>query len=381
VSTRRLLRLLAYTDSHEVGGAELALGYLLGALAPEIEVGVLAVDAAVGKAIANHRPRAAVRVVDLAPGAGSRVAVFAHMRAIRAFSPDVLHANQAWPWACGDAEVAGVLTPGVGVIAVDHLPVSVDLPRRQRIGRRLLARRFDAHIAVGERVARLVEEVVGLPHDSVGPIANGVPPIDPGSLPLPLPVPVSGPVIGSLGRLTAQKGYDVLVRVLADLPEATLVLVGDGPERTALETLARRLGVADRLVVTGWVEQARSHLATFDLFALPSRWEGMPLVILEAMFAGLPVVASDVGSVAEAVLDGETGFVVTVDDERTLRDRLAMLLADSAMRQSMGERARARAQEQFTADVMARRYEQVYYDVLQGKRDREGDDLHVTRER
>jgi glycosyltransferase involved in cell wall biosynthesis len=371
---------LAYTDSHEVGGAELALGYLLGALAPEIEVGVLAVDAAVGKAIANHRPQAAVGVVDLAPGAGSRAAVFAHMRAIRAFSPDVLHANQAWPWACGDAEVAGVLTPGVSVIAVDHLPVSVDLPRRQRIGRRLLARRFDAHIAVGERVARLVEEVVGLSHDSVDPIANGVPPIDPDSLP-PLPLLVSGPVIGSLGRLTEQKGYDALVRVLADLPEATLVLVGDGPERTALETLARRLGVADRLVVTGWVEQARSHLSTFDLFALPSRWEGMPLVILEAMFAGLPVVASDVGSVAEAVLDGETGFVVTVDDERTLRDRLAMLLADSAMRQSMGERAHARAQEQFTADVMARRYEQVYYNVLQGKRDREGDDLHVTRER
>ncbi len=362
MSARRPPRVLAYTDSREVGGAELALGYLLGALAPEIEVGVLALHEAVGSTIASYRPSAVAGVVELAPGAGSRAALLAHMRAIRRFSPDLLHANQAWPWACGYAELAGVLSAGVGVIAVDHLPISVAIPRRQRIGRWALARRLDAHVAVGERAARLVEETVGLPRDSVCAIPNGVPPLAAASASAPRPM--SGPVIGSLGRLTDQKGYDVLVRILADLPEATLVLVGDGPERAPLEALARRLEVIDRLVVTGWVEQARRHLGTFDIFALASRWEGMPLVILEAMHAGLPVVASDVGSVAEAVSDGETGFVVPAGDERALRDRLALLLTDAQLRRSMGERARAAAQARFTAEVMARRYEQLYYDVV-----------------
>jgi glycosyltransferase involved in cell wall biosynthesis len=142
------------------------------------------------------------------------------------------------------------------------------------------------------------------------------------------------------------------------------VLVGDGPERGALEALAAELGVAERLVVTGWTESARRWLPTFDAFALPSLWEGMPLVILEAMHAGLPVVASDVGSVTEAVADGETGYVVAPGDEPALRERLARLLGDPALRARLGERGRAVAAERFTAAAMARRYEAVYAEVL-----------------
>ncbi|HEX4805839.1 MAG TPA: glycosyltransferase [Conexibacter sp.] len=357
------MRLLAYSDSRQVGGAELALGYLLGALDPRIEAGVLAVDAAVGAAIATHRPGTGHAVVRAPEGTRDRAALAQHRRAIRAFAPDVLHANQAWPWACGYAEVAALLTPGVRVVAVDHLPVDGAIPRPRRVGRRLLARRLHAHVAVGERAAREVERLVGLPAGSVRDVANGVPPAHAE----PLPRTLAGPVVGSLGRLTDQKGYDALVRALPALPEATLVLVGDGPERGALEALAAELGVAERLLVTGWTADARRWLPTFDAFALPSLWEGMPLVILEAMHAGLPVVASDVGSVAEAVADGETGFVVAPGDEAALRERLGRLLRDPALRARMGARARAVAAERFTAAAMARRYEAVYADVLGGR--------------
>lgn len=354
------MRLLAYSDSRQVGGAELALGYLLGALDSGVEVGVLAIDEQVGAAIAAHRPGTGLAVVRPPEGLRDHAALAQHRRAIRAFRPDVLHANQAWPWACGYAEAAALLTPGVRVVAVDHLPVDGAIPRVRRLGRRLLARRLHAHVAVGERAAREVERLVGLPAGSVRGVANGVP----ATAPAPLPRASEGPVVGSLGRITDQKGYDALVRALPELPGATLVLVGDGPERAPLEALAAELGVGERLVVTGWTADARRHLPTFDVFALPSLWEGMPLVILEAMHAGLPVVASDVGSVAEAVADGETGYVVAAGDEQALCERLARLLADAPLRERLGARARTVAADCFTAEAMARRYEAVYTDVL-----------------
>ncbi len=361
----RPLRMLAYTESAEVGGAEHALGYLLGALAGEIEVGVLATHAEVGEAVAAHRSGTRLTIVRRPAGSCDRGALLAHVRAIRAHAPHVVHAQQAWPWACGYGEVAALLTPGVCVVAVDQLPVGGAVPRRRILARRVLERRLHAHVAVGERAAREVEQIVGLRLGSVGSVPNGVPPEE-GDGDAPALAP--SPVIGSLGRLTEQKGYDLLVRALADLPGATLVLVGEGPQRGALEELAAQLGVSDRLVITGWMTDARRCLPAFDVFALPSRWEGMPLGILEAMHAGLPVVAGDVGSVAEAVRDGDTGYVVAPDDLAGLADRLRRLLADRSLRRSMGERGRVLAGEEFTAAAMARRYERIYERVLAGCR-------------
>jgi glycosyltransferase involved in cell wall biosynthesis len=352
------VRLLAYTDSRETGGAELALGFLIGALGPEFDVGLLGVDRAVLEGIATHRAGTRVGVVRAPRGRRDRSAFAAHLGAMRAFAPQILHANQAYPWACGYAEMAALLTPRVRVLAVDHLPIAGAIPRVNRVARRLLARRLHAHVSVGERSARLIEQIVGLPLGSVDSIPNGVPAAVTAVPPPPRVAPA--PVIGSLGRLTPQKGYDALVRALPALPGASVVLVGDGPERTALEALAAEIGVADRLHITGWTSDARRYLPTFDVFALPSRWEGMPLVILEAMHAGLAVVATDVGSVAECVADDETGYVVPRDDQTILRDRLAALVADAPLRRRLGERGRAVAAERFTASAMARRYEAVY---------------------
>jgi glycosyltransferase involved in cell wall biosynthesis len=375
VKPARRLRLLAYTDSPEVGGAELALGYLLGALSREIDVGVLATNADVAAAIAAARTCVSVTTVRNPDGASDGAALREHLSAIRTFAPDILHANQAWPFACAYGELAGLLARGTRVLAVDHLPLSVSVARVRRMGQQLLARTLSAHVAVGDRCARMVEEIVGLPHDSVIAVPNGV------------PLCSSDPdatrraehkgrhasaserlVIGSLGRLTEQKGYDLLVRALPALADARLVLVGDGPEREPLERMARELEVADRLTITGWVADAPSHLSEFDVFALPSRWEGMPLGILEAMHAGLPVVATDVGSVAEVVGDGDTGYVVRSEDPAALEDRLLRLLDAPALRARMGEQGQALARERYTDTAMARRYEDVYERMLSRRR-------------
>lgn len=380
------LRVLAYTDSQSVGGAELALGYLLGALDPEIEVAVLATAQDVGETIAAHRPGIPLVTVRPPRGIHDQVALREHVRAVRAFSPNIVHSNQAWPWACAYGELAGMLVSGTRVLAVDHLPVAGAIPRARRLGRRLLARRLNGHVAVGERAAREVEEIVGLPRGSVGAAPNGVPPeIDETAAPdlarvrdesdPKLPARHSGgwssggsgAIVGSLGRLTEQKGYHLLVHALRGLPDARLVLVGDGPERASLERLADELGVAGRLTITGWVEDARSHLCGFDIFALPSAWEGMPLGIIEAMHAGLPVIASDVGSVSEVVADGETGYLVSSGDLEGIRERLLRLSVDPPARARMGERGRRVARERFTDTAMAARYEAIYRRLTQAR--------------
>src|SRR5207302_6028335 len=113
---------------------------------------------------------------------------------------------------------------------------------------------------------------------------------------------------------------------LATRPDAALVLVGDGPERRSLAALAGDLGLDDRVLFAGWQTQPRRYLTTVDVFALPSRFEGFPLAVVEAMLAELPVVASAVGSVPEAVREGETGLLVPPDDPARLAAALRRLL-------------------------------------------------------
>jgi glycosyltransferase involved in cell wall biosynthesis len=171
-------------------------------------------------------------------------------------------------------------------------------------------------------------------------------------------------VVGGVGRLHRQKGFDVLVRAVARLPGTHLVLVGDGPERASLEHLADRLGVADRVSVTGWVETVSGWLSIVDVLAMPSRFEGLPLALLEAMLAERPVVGTDVGSIGDALRHGETGLVVPVDDELALTDALGRLREDPGLRRRLGRAGAELARDRFTVGAMARAYEEVYAEVL-----------------
>jgi glycosyltransferase involved in cell wall biosynthesis len=261
--------------------------------------------------------------------------------------------------------LAGLASRGVSVVVVEQLPLATE-SRSQRALKRALSRRVDAHVAVGDRAARMLEDMVGLEPGSVRTIYNGVPdvPVEPAAR------SADGPVIGSLGRITYQKGYDVLVRALAALPGVSAVVVGDGPERRAIEALAGRLGVQDRFEIVGWRDDARRYLGALDIFVLPSRFEGFPLSIVEAMLAGTAVVASDIGSIAEAVVPGETGLLVPPDDPEGLAAAIRELLDDPARRRTLSEAARSRARRHFTSSVMAARYQELYEEILGSDRPR-----------
>jgi glycosyltransferase involved in cell wall biosynthesis len=142
------------------------------------------------------------------------------------------------------------------------------------------------------------------------------------------------------------------------------VLAGRGEEEGPLRELAGRLGVADRVSFPGWVDEPRRLLSSFDVFALPSRFEGFPLAVLEAQLAELPVVAADVGSVADAVLSGQTGILVPPDDPHALAVALESLLSDPDRRTELGRAGRERVLSRFTASHMAAAFERLYAEIV-----------------
>lgn len=179
------------------------------------------------------------------------------------------------------------------------------------------------------------------------------------------------PVVVCVSRLVPRKGQDTLIRalprILAAAPDAVLLIVGGGPYRTDLEKLAAATGVADSVRFTGPVpwEQLPAHYGAGDVFAMPCRTrrggldvEGLGIVYLEASATGLPVVAGDSGGAPDAVLDGETGWVVrggAGDAPAETADRVTALLADPVLRARMGERGRAWVEERWRWDLLADR--------------------------
>lgn len=176
------------------------------------------------------------------------------------------------------------------------------------------------------------------------------------------------PVIVCVSRLVPRKGQDQLIRALPEVrrrvPGAVLLIVGDGPYRTSLQRLAAAEGVADDVVFTGRVpwEQLPAHYDAGDVFAMPCRSrraglevEGLGIVYLEASATGLPVIAGDSGGAPDAVLDGETGFVVGGHDLAALTDRLVQLLTDRDLAARMGRRGRAWVAEKWRWEHQAAR--------------------------
>ncbi|CAB3389583.1 Glycosyltransferase family 1 protein [Kyrpidia spormannii] len=177
------------------------------------------------------------------------------------------------------------------------------------------------------------------------------------------------PHIVMVARFARPKDQSLLIRALEGLNgEFSVSFVGDGPTRREMEALAANSSVRHRITFLGAREDVAELLAKAHVFVLTSNWEGFPISILEAMRAGLPVVASDVGGVCEAVVDGETGYLVPRGDEVTLRDRLKRLITGPDLRARMGQAGRRRYEQHFTLDKMLNRTWQVYEEVLREHR-------------
>lgn len=176
--------------------------------------------------------------------------------------------------------------------------------------------------------------------------------------------------IVSVARLDVPKDHALLLDALATIRDIDwqLELIGDGPLTESVRQKARRLGLQDRVRFSGLCNDVADRLAHADLFVLVSDREGFPLSILEAMSASLPVVASDVGGVSEAVVDGVTGFLVPRGDLQRLSERLRTLLVDASLRHRFGREGRLRFEQEFSFELMYRRTRRLHADVLRRQR-------------
>ena len=181
---------------------------------------------------------------------------------------------------------------------------------------------------------------------------------------LPEREPAEGVTLGYAGRLVALKGVAVLLRAFARLaaerPEVRLEIVGEGPEEGELRRLAAELGVAERVVFTGWSGDVAAAMRGWDIAVLPSLEEAFGLAAAEAMACGVPVVGSRVGGLPEVVVEGATGFLVAPGDPDALHARLRDLAADPALRRAMGAAGHARAGACFTVPAFVRAMDGCY---------------------
>lgn len=299
-------------------------------------------------------------------------ATLAIRREVKSFSPDLvsLHASKAG--ALGRVSCLGL---GLPVFYTPHCWSFVEgfpKARLYRLAEKFLAPFCDRIVAVSED-----ERVFGLA-SGVGSasrtitIHNGVRDRFPS---LPISRPHSRPIrIVSVGRFEEQKNQKLLVEALAELQEFPweLTLVGDGPLRQECEDFARSLGIFDRIDFAGYSDEVEHYLGTHDVFALITNWEGFPRSILEAMSAGMPVVASDVGGIREAVFDGVNGRIAEPGDLPSTVAAFRDLFEDPDRIRFMGEASRERFLRHFSFEVMFGNYEELYHRRIRAFRARAG---------
>ena len=320
----------------------------------------------------------------------------ADVRAVRALTRlfreggyDVVHTHSSKPGVVGR-----IAARRAGVPAVVHTVQGFAFPAAGPLARglfaaaeRLAGRRCDAVVCMHPDDAAICTDRLAVPAAKVRLLPNGVDPF--------LRKPLSafernsiraeafgvgpgengrGPkVVGMVGRLWPQKDPLTFVEIVRRLVAAgaaatggpvTGVLIGDGDLRPAVEAAARDAGLGDRFQLLGWRDDAARLAAACDLFCLPSRWEGLPVSILEALSAAVPVVASDIPGNRAAVEEGGDGLLCPPGDPAAFAEAIRSLLADDDRRAAFGDVARARVRERFDVTDRVRRLVDLYRELL-----------------
>lgn len=243
---------------------------------------------------------------------------------------------------------------------------------RVRAGLRLASR----VVTLWQGSADVLHSTFGVPETKLRILPNGVPleralPVDrtkAADARSRLGLDPGTPTVLAIGALVPEKGVDLAIEAMRNLPGAQLLIVGDGPERARLEVLAGH-AAPGRVVFTGSADDPRPAFTAADVVALPSRGgDSMPAVLIEAGLMGLPVVATPIQGIVEIVEPGTTGELVAVDSVTELRAALARTLEDRGRAAQLGAAARARCEARFAIHVVAEQWERVLEEALSGSR-------------
>lgn len=284
------------------------------------------------------------------------------------FAPDLVHFSGVGTGAFFHSAMGTEHTPALLVsLQQQMLPVGAQSPN-----------------SVVASMLRRADWVTGVSHAVLDEARALVPDITPRSSVIynfvdtpavaPAPLPFDPPRLLCLGRLVPQKGFDVALRAFADVrlrfPTARLVIAGDGAERPALERLSAELGLAESVEFLGWIQPAAvpDLLNRCTLVLMPSRYEGLPLVAVQAAWMARPIVATRVGGNAEVVLHEKTGLTIAPDDPAALAASVLRLLASPSAAHALGEAGREHARRVFNEGPCMDQYEALYRRLTKAKR-------------
>ena len=289
-------------------------------------------------------------------------------RIIRQFQPDIIH---TWLFA-GNAygRLAAGAAPTARVIVSERCVDSWKSGWQLAVDRRLIPR-TSRLVGNSQSVANFYQQQ-GFPADKIRVIPNGmavtpIEPVDRQEFLRSLDLPEETRLIGYVGRLARQKRVDVLIwsiELLRSLAANTcLIVIGDGPERDSLEDAARRFGISDHVRFLGHRDDAARIVPLFEVCCLASTFEGMSNSLMEAMAAGIPVVASDIPPNRELVIDGQTGFLTKIEDSVGISQYCERILADPELASRLGAAGKQRIIDEFSPTGMINAYAALYREV------------------
>ena len=360
--------MLLVVDSLEVGGAERHVVDLAVALSRrEYEV---TVACSVAGDLYKSLEEANVTVRSLLDQLVKRRVSAAYARALRRLAKDerfdLVHAHV---YASAAAAAIATLGTDVPLVITEHTE-AVWRDRGARLVTRWFCRRASRVIAVSDAVKRRLVKQDDIPPGKLALIPNAVPANpDSGSGTPPLRDELRDrPLVGVLARLQPEKGVATFLKAGAHVakvvPQACFIVVGDGPLRTELEVLVRRLCIEQNVRFLGFRSDPRALIELLDVLVVPSLTEGAPLVVLEAMAAGVPIVASAVGGIPDQIRHEGEGLLVPPGDPEALGDAVLKLLRDPGLARRMGASGCRKSASVFSHATMVARTEEVYRAAL-----------------
>jgi glycosyltransferase involved in cell wall biosynthesis len=313
------------------------------------------------------------RVVVSLAGTGAYGKTANLLRVIRQGRYDIIHSHGVS--ACLDAAPIRALRGVRHFVHTFHFGSYPNLAKRYLLGQRLACRAADRLVAVADSQRAAIVRHLRVPSDRIRTIVNGVRPnayagcarlredvlsefsIDP-----------SRTVFGCVAVMRPAKGLNHLipaVKLLAEhVPRCQVIVVGGGPLEPTIREQAREAGLSDRILFTGWRHDVDRLMAAFDVFVSSSLAEAFAMVILEAMAAGVPVIATDIADNRAVVADGESGLIVPPADPASLAKAMKFLAQEPATRRAFGEAGRSRWSARYTVDAMVSQYAQLYDQLI-----------------
>jgi glycosyltransferase involved in cell wall biosynthesis len=367
---QRPIRLLWLIDSLTVGGAEnLVIPFEHAVDRSRMELSICCLATIGGNAIEEQLRSDGAPLLNLGARSLRDVGAFRRLlRFVRQEKFDVIHAHLTYAaiWAAIISRITRI--PSVATLHVAP-PSSGAAAIRDRLMRLVLNRWSRRVVTVSDALRERYLQQGGIDPAKVVTVYNGIEVerfrggANRAALRAEFNLPPESRVAVTVSVLRPGKGIDVLIRAIADVPDAYFLIVGDGPLRAEWEDLARTVGVAERIRWAGYRRDVDAILPGCDLFVLPSLDDAFPTVLLEAMAAGLPAVATLVGGIPEIVTPDVTGVLVPPGDPNSLATSIADLLADPARLTRMRRCAQLIAEQRFSTKAWLARLDQLYLEI------------------